>query len=475
MSAMEAGSSARVAVAAAAAVHSRPDTAAPVAEVSSHTPSKQAYLTPVWTLEVAPIYLVAIAILSGDALGVCNIAANVWVAVALTIAAAVLFLRRSATWATAVALVAIAAAASGAAHRAVSPRSWAPVLRSFPEGANVTIEGRVYRAPERFSDRAYIFVAVERAGNAGAELRLADGTVRITAVGERAAIRNGDEVRFMGALRFPRNFGDPGEFDYAGYLARQGIAATMVLHGSAPLQVIAHRPRFPAEEIAMARERIGVLIDANLAGDARAEMRALVVGDRSQIGEALRQRFALTGLAHMLVISGLHLGFVAAAAFGMVRLVMIFLPGLAARGWANKAAAIAAALAVTAYASVAGGHVSTLRALVMVLAYTFAVLLDRSREIIVSLALAAIVICLAAPGSTADIGFQLSFVSVLAIVLGMRRFGAWWRRQMSGPRDGEDVAARARRIGAVVAGYVAVSFWALLGVAPLTAYHFKGA
>ncbi len=191
------------------------------------------------------------------------------------------------------------------------------------------------------------------------------------------------------------------------------------------------------------RARIGGFIDANLAGEERAEMRALVIGDRGGIGEALRQRFALTGLAHMLVISGLHLGFVAAAAFSLVRLLMMLFPGLTARGYANKAAALAAALAASTYAAIAMPHVSTARALVMVLAYALAVIADRARALLASLALAAIVICLALPGSTADIGFQLSFASVLAIVLGMRRFAPWWRRRIGTHDTAEHTPAEA--------------------------------
>ena len=84
-----------------------------------------------------------------------------------------------------------------------------------------------------------------------------------------------------------------------------------------------------------------------------------------------------------------------------------------ARGYANKFAAAAAALAVCAYAAIAGHHVSTIRALVMVLSYAMAIMIDRSRELIASLALAALIICLTLPASTADIGFQLSFASVL--------------------------------------------------------------
>jgi competence protein ComEC len=168
----------------------------------------------------------------------------------------------------------------------------------------------------------------------------------------------------------------------------------------------------------------------------------------------------------------LHLGFVAAAAFFLGRWMMQLFPALMARGYGNMMAAAAAALAATAYASIAGGHVSTIRALLMVLAYTVAILIDRSRELLASVALAALIICIALPGSTADIGFQLSFASVMVILLGMRRFAAWWRARMRSPT----IEAGASRIDAIaesIAGYVAVSFWALIGTAPLTAFHFN--
>jgi competence protein ComEC len=109
----------------------------------------------------------------------------------------------------------------------------------------------------------------------------------------------------------------------------------------------------------------------------------------------------------------------------------------------------------------------------MVLAYMLAVTIDRSSEAIASLALAAIVICVALPGSTADIGFQLSFASVIAIVLGMRRFAAWFaRRKRLGRLPGEPASSN-WRYAEVAIGYFAVSFWATVGTAPLTAYHFN--
>jgi predicted membrane metal-binding protein len=314
--------------------------------------------------EVAPIYLAAIAVLAGDALGVSLFAIPLWLAVTVAVAAAALYLRHASRAATMFAMLAIAAAMSTPAHETVAPPLIAESIRNYPDGVTLSVEGRIDRAPQRYPDREYVFIDVDHAGTPGKRLRAASGTVRLTMVGESAGLRVGDEVRVASALRFPRNFGDPGEFDYAAYLARQGIAATMVLNaaGRARLALLGHRAEFPASRIAALRIRVGAFIDASLVGPQRAEMRALVIGDRGGIDDALRQRFALTGLAHMLVISGLHLGFVAAAAFSLMRMLMMFFAGLTARGYANKAAALAAALAASAYAVVAMPHVSTARA-----------------------------------------------------------------------------------------------------------------
>jgi len=302
------------------------------------------------------------------------------------------------------------------------------------------------------------------------------GNVRIAVLGG-GDFKLGDEIRLSARIRFPRNYGNPGEFDDAGQMARDGIDATMTAPngslGSPRFQIIGHRSSFPGSRIESIRTHIGEFFDRNLAYPESAEMRALVIGDRGEIGEPLRNTFARTGMAHLLVISGLHLSIVAAAMFAAARLAMMLFPGLANRGYANKVAALAAMLAVCGYASIAGHHVSTMRALVMVLAYMLAVVIDRSREASASLALAAIVICIALPGSTADIGFQLSFASVIAIVLGMRRFAAWFaRRKRIGMLGGEPSLPRWRFLEAP-AGYLAVSFWAMIGTAPLTAYHFN--
>jgi competence protein ComEC len=417
-----------------------------------------------------------VAVVGGDALGNCHVAIPLWLGLAVATLAFAAFLAARPTLGLAAAYLAIALAAMAAVANVLEPPREPHSIATMVEGSRVTIEGRVYREVEHeaYGDRLY--VKVERAAEQGGATLASTGNVRIAVLGG-GDFKLGDEIRLSARIHFPRNYGNPGEFDYAGLMARDGIDATMTAPdrslGSPIFQIIGHRSTFPTSEIESIRTHIGEFFDRNLTYPENAEMRALVIGDQGEIGEPLRQTFARTGMAHLLVISGLHLSIVAAAMFAAARLAMMLLPGLANRGYANKVAALAAMLAVCAYASIAGHHVSTVRALVMVLAYMLAVAIDRSREAIASLALAAIVICVALPGSTADIGFQLSFASVIAIVLGMRRFAAWFaRRKRLGRLRGEPSSPRWRFLEAPT-GYLVVSFWAMAGTAPLTAYHFN--
>jgi competence protein ComEC len=137
---------------------------------------------------------------------------------------------------------------------------------------------------------------------------------------DRGTLALGDEIQLTARLRFARNYGDPGEFNYEAFMARAGVDAMMTAREKSfdtpAFRIVGHHASFPTAQIDAIRRRIAHFIDRNLNGDERAEMRALVIGDRGDIREGLRQQFARTGMAHLLIISGHHhLSMVAAAAF----------------------------------------------------------------------------------------------------------------------------------------------------------------
>ena len=422
---------------------------------------------------LSSIYGVSGALVCGDALGNlgCRFerASILWL---LAASAGVFFLFRAKKLGLCVALLALIGAAALRVSElgARGDRNWS--IRHYADGTRLRIEGVVWREPERSYGRQRLLVHVERAYANSGPWRPCSGLVRVTLL-EGGNYRIGQRVSLAAPVRFPRNFGDPGEFDYEAYMARAGIVATMLIDTPEQITVLSYQPWFPWTQIEQARAHIARFIDATLDYPEREEARALVIGDRGGLGQKVRDEFALTGMAHLLVISGLHMGFVAAAAFMLVRLALSAIPRLLIFGLANKIAALAAALAVIAYALVAGHHVSTIRAVIMVASYTIAIVIECQSEPLAAMAAAAAAIIFVIPGSTADIGFQLSFASVAAIVFGMRRYSAWWlnycARRMLELRRAWPIYRAAGWLG----GYLALSGYVTLGVGALTAYHFN--
>src|SRR5439155_807064 len=163
------------------------------------------------------------------------------------------------------------------------------------------------------------------------------------------------------------------------------------------------------------------------------------------------------GVVHVLSISGLHVGLVAAAGFALARRLLGRSERLLLAVDVERLAALLSLGPVALYAALAGLGVATLRSAIMVAAAVLAGLLGRRADVLRTLALAALVLALAWPGTPLEIAFQLSFASVAAIGFGMRRLapaapaGSW----------------RARLRAAAL-----VSPCALVGTAPLTAFHF---
>src|SRR5204862_1684132 len=155
--------------------------------------------------------------------------------------------------------------------------------------------------------------------------------------------------------------------------------------------------------------------------------------------------------------SGLHVGLVAAAGFALARWLLGRSERLLLAVDVERLAALLSLGPVALYTALAGLGVATLRSAIMVAAAVLAGLLGRRADVLRTLALAALVLALRWPGTPLEIGFQLSFGSVLAIVCGTRRIA---------PPVPKPASWRARAWQAFAA-----SPCALAGTAPLTAFH----
>ncbi len=357
-------------------------------------------------------------------------------------------------------------------HRAYAPDFPASHLRQLALPQKVILEGWLFQEPERGPARGRFYLEAQRVWQDG-QARPATGKVLVTVRHLQDRWQYGDVLRLPLKLRTPRNFQTPGSFDYAGYLARRGLYLTAFVWDDRKIEKIepVNKPgpwlRHRLEHI---RRTVGAFFDAHLAAPPSAILRALIIGDKSQLDPELRASFTRVGVAHVLAISGLHIGLVAIVAYGAWRWLLARSQYALLMWSVPKLAALFTLPVVLLYAGLAGGSVSTLRAVIMVAVFLAALLLDQKEEVFRSLALAALVVSLIWPGAIFDASFQLSFVAVLAIFLGLHRFQSWWDN-----RDETRAVALSpwrRRFRRRAGLYCLVTLSATVGTLPLVATHF---
>lgn len=215
----------------------------------------------------------------------------------------------------------------------------------------------------------------------------------------------GQRLRLTAKLRPPRNFGNPGSFDYRGYLAQRGIAAL----GSANQADIQVLPGFVGSRSADWRNRLrrSVLAQIHALWPAQqaALMDAMVIGEDAFIDRDTRVNFQRSGTYHVLVVSGMNLGILAFVVFWALRRLRI------GDFWAS----LATALLGFGYAYLCDWGSPIVRSALMLLFYLVTRLLYRDRAPVNAVAGAALGILILEPRALLDPSFQLTFLSVLAI------------------------------------------------------------
>ena len=297
-------------------------------------------------------------------------------------------------------------------------QAW-PVERA---GETIEITGRVVGLPEQRDGRARIMFRTD------AEARR-DGVPRQLLLNWYRPLewfRPGERWRLTVVLAPPYGRVNPGLFDYQRYLVARRVGALGNIESARRLGT----PAFVGASDRFRQSFADWLQAETVNLDVAALHRALTVADRSAMSPALAERLRRTGTAHLLSISGLHVGMVAGLAGLLAGLLAT--PLVRLRGWPDRkrtmlVAGLAAALC---YALLAGFSLPTVRALVMLLAGFGAMLWRRAigpgRALLTALA----AVLLIDPMAPLAVGFWLSFgaVAVLIWVFSGRARGTGWLR-----------------------------------------------
>ena len=274
---------------------------------------------------------------------------------------------------------------------------------------------------------------------------------------------------------------EPGGFDFQRKAWFQRLGAVGYTRSPA-LELAPPEAGGGGPALALLRLRLGLAdwVRGRLPGDAGAFAAAVMTGDRSAMRAEVMEDLRRSNLAHLLAISGLHMGLVTGFIFAALRLGLALVPALSARLPEKKIAAVGALMGGVIYLALAGGNVATERAFVMVAVMFLAVLFERRAISLRSVAIAALIVLARRPEVLAEPGFQMSFAATVALVavfgaLRERRLRALERSAEAGLLDAPDAGARPPRLAAwlrPVAAVVISSAVAGAATAPVAAAHF---
>ena len=269
-------------------------------------------------------------------------------------------------------------------------------------------------------------------------------------------LRIGDGLSIQSRIRENSNW-HRGAFDYRRYLEIHGFTGSTFVSSwkwqkvRVSLEGLSRLERTKLYFLRLRTRLLKRLAVDESSGDQYAVVAAMALGDKSALTKELKEVYAVTGASHVLALSGLHLGII----YTLLSLLII------GRRW-QMVSQMLIVLCIWAFVFLVGMSTSVVRSATMLTVYALLSLGYRDKMTVNTLAFTAIVMLMVHPLSLYDVGFQMSFMAVFAILVLMPMFEGVFPREY----------LMSHRLLRWCWGMVAVSCAAQLGTAPLVAYYF---
>ncbi len=342
--------------------------------------------------------------------------------------------------------------ASWYAHQSLNVTD-ADDLSFYNDRGRVEIRGIVARDPEISDRTTRLYFSASEILDDG-EWRPVEGSALLF-VPRISEYKYGDQFRVTGELATPPPLDD---FDYRGYLAHQGIYSTMLYP---EVEIEASGAGFkPLAWIYGLRTSLAQSLARVLPEPQASLAQGILLGVRENIPQSVKDDFVHTGTAHLLAISGLHLGIVA----GIMLSLGIWLLGR--RHYLYVWLALAT---IWLYALLTGMHPPVIRGAIMASLFLTAELLGRQRSAITALMFAAAVMVGVSPYILGDAAFQLSFLAMAGLVFLFPPLRSLGRKAVKTTLGEEGTAATAANFAS---DSLSVTISAVIAVWPVVAYYF---
>ncbi|MFC1913929.1 DNA internalization-related competence protein ComEC/Rec2 [Chloroflexota bacterium] len=326
-------------------------------------------------------------------------------------------------------------------------------LHFYNNHGTVAVRGMIARDPEVRDKNTHLYLSVSEI-KLGDSWQAVQGTVLLF-VPRYPAYEYGDVLLVSAKLETPPQFED---FDYENYLVHQGIYSIMSYPGI-ELQETG-KGFMPLEWVYALRNHIAQTIDEVIPEPQAALARGIILGKRGNIPDSIKADFARSGTAHLLAISGLHLGIIA----GMMISIGIWLFGRKRYLYVWLALGT-----IWLYALLTGLHPPVVRGAIMASMFLAAEFLGRQRSAITALTLAAAIMAGISPYILGNASFQLSFLAMAGLVFLFPAFQSLGRRIEARILGEEGALVSAANLA--IDGF-SVTLAAITAVWPLVAYYF---
>ena len=340
--------------------------------------------------------------------------------------------------------------------------------QAIDRGLSAELAGTITAVDGRFDHRLRIWLSVSDASSAPDRLR--HHLVRLSVKPQELAPKVGSRVVLSARVYPPPPPVLHGARDHGVQARIRGVVASGYVTAVHSVEAPDHAVAPFAIALAALRQTRADMIVAGMTDPAGGIAAALLIGDRRYVSDATYDMFRQSGLAHLLAISGLHMGLLCFGVIGFLRALMALWPVPASWFPVHKYAALAGIAVGLAYVLLSGLSVSAIRAFLMAMLILAAWLVDRLGLTLRNVGLAAGVILLANPFALFSAGFQLSFAATTALVIWFEGWRHRAGRRQNGGTDGS--ARRAGRPMRWVGDLILASCLASAATLPLTAQHF---
>ncbi|MCX8012623.1 MAG: DNA internalization-related competence protein ComEC/Rec2, partial [Desulfobacterota bacterium] len=343
-------------------------------------------------------------------------------------------------------------------------------ISRWPKDYPLTIEGFLYRPAEYLPQKIRLYVKTQWV-IVNRKKYPTFGNIMLTLEDTEEKFLLFDRIVFFTRLRKPRNFGNPGAFNYVRWLAFRNMYGTGFVSKKMGIVRLGKPYRKSwVRTIDHFRSKAREIINSSASPPANYFLRAVLLGERQALPEEINESFARTGTSHILAISGLHIGIVGVLAYRLFRWLLSRSEYLLLAINVPKLSSFLSLLPMFFYALIAGTGVSVKRAFIMAATYIVALLLNRERNLYQTISLAAFLILAFQPSALFEASFQLSFGAVFGIIFFTPKLLSFFNLSDYFP---EKTKARWwENLNRHLIIFIAVTVSAMLATSPLTARYF---